>query len=367
MGVYKKFVSFCKNNSSIPVHPITLAFDDALENEFRKVYISKVLRQIRVSLIVGAILYSSFGILDTLLIPQEKAFTLFVRFGIVLPVIVCNFSHSFFKSFNTFFHLHMMALIISAGLGIVAMITVAPSLASYSYYAGLILVFMFGYSFVRMRFIHATISALIIIVSYEIVAVGIVETPTYVVISNNFFFISANVIGMFVSYSIEYYSRRDFYMARELEIEIGEKQELQDELEEVNHISDELYRKYGRARLEEDVFKMYEKLLEKAVNEQKIYRNPDINLRDLAQELSMTTNELSQVINRRSGYTFNSFINFYRVEEVKKELAETGNRDESILQFAYNAGFKSKSTFNASFKKFTGMTPKAYREEFSDE
>lgn len=70
-----------------------------------------------------------------------------------------------------------------------------------------------------MRFIYSTIAGWAIVISYEVAAIWISKTPVEVLVSNNFFFISANVIGMFVCYYIEKSIRRDFYMRVLLEKE----------------------------------------------------------------------------------------------------------------------------------------------------
>jgi len=106
------------------------------------------------------------------------------------------------------------------GLAIIVMIIFAANVADhYTYYAGLILIFIFGYTFIKARFIYATIAGWSIVASYEIAAIWISDTPIEILINNNFFFISANVIGMFISYFMEHSARRDFYMRLLLEKE----------------------------------------------------------------------------------------------------------------------------------------------------
>jgi len=106
------------------------------------------------------------------------------------------------------------------GLAIIVMIIFAARMAEhYSYYAGLILIFIIGYTFIKARFIYASIAGWSIVASYEIAAIWISETPIEILINNNYFFISANVIGMFISYFMEHSARRDFYMRNLLEKE----------------------------------------------------------------------------------------------------------------------------------------------------
>jgi len=108
-------------------------------------------------------------------------------------------------------------VVLAAGLGIVAMIILVPE--NNSYYAGIILVFIFGYTFFELRFIYATATGMLIVAAYEIAAIALTNTPIPILINNNFFFLTSNVIGMFACYSIELYSRKSFLQAHLLEQE----------------------------------------------------------------------------------------------------------------------------------------------------
>jgi AraC-like DNA-binding protein len=57
---------------------------------------------------------------------------------------------------------------------------------------------------------------------------------------------------------------------------------------------------------------------------------------------------------------FYDFINSYRVEEAKKLLMIYNEQSGNILDIAFEAGFKTKSTFNKTFKKYTNKTPSEY-------
>lgn len=95
------------------------------------------------------------------------------------------------------------------------------------------------------------------------------------------------------------------------------------------------------------------------MDKEKIYRDSDLYLQKLSDLIAINPPILSQVINQNARMNFNDFINQYRVNEAKKML-ETDNY--LIKEVMYNSGFNSTSTFNAVFKKFTGLSPSRYRQ-----
>ena len=204
---------------NMPINNLTLAFPEALEKSFLDDYFSKSLKQVRVTLVLGVFFYGIFGILDAKLSPETKWTLWFIRFALVIPSLLSVIFFSFSSLFKRYMQICLSTAIATSGLGIVIMVAVAPPPVNYSYYAGLILVLIFGYVFLRIRFLWATFAGWVIVLFYEMAAVLINDTPVAILLNNNFFFISANFIGMFACYSIEYYSRRDFYMARLLELE----------------------------------------------------------------------------------------------------------------------------------------------------
>lgn len=101
------------------------------------------------------------------------------------------------------------------------------------------------------------------------------------------------------------------------------------------------------------------------MSEQKPYLDPELTLTRLAQALNVSRSQLSQLINSGIGDNFYDFVNKYRVEEVKRLMADPKVQHYSLLGIALEAGFKSKSTFNLIFKRFTGLTPTEFRKNIS--
>ena len=113
--------------------------------------------------------------------------------------------------------------------------------------------------------------------------------------------------------------------------------------------------------LPEDRVEEIRKSLDYLFEVEKIYRDESLSLNTLAERLDIPSHQLSWIINYKIGRSFFELLNRYRVEEVKKRLADSRDNDKTILEIAYSSGFKTKSAFNKTFKILTGKTPRDYR------
>ncbi len=217
--------------AKIKINWITLSFPKDLENKFLEKYFHDSLRQVRIAAGLGIFFYGIFGILDASLVPDAKHQLWFIRYAIVCPFLSLIFIFSFSRHFKRYMQISIASAVLAGGFGIISMIAVAPYPASYSYYAGLILVFIYGYAFFKLRFIWASLTGWTIVLAYEITAIWISPTPLPTLINNNFFFLTGNVFGMFAGYSFEYYWRRDFIKSRLLVAEKKKVSEVNLELE----------------------------------------------------------------------------------------------------------------------------------------
>jgi AraC-like DNA-binding protein len=103
------------------------------------------------------------------------------------------------------------------------------------------------------------------------------------------------------------------------------------------------------------------------MNEEKPYLDAGLSLQKLAQRLGITKEDLSQVINEQLNKNFKNFLNEYRIQEAKEKLLDPKENQFVLLKIAYDVGFNSKSVFNASFKKFTGMTPTQFKKQHQEQ
>jgi AraC-like DNA-binding protein len=97
--------------------------------------------------------------------------------------------------------------------------------------------------------------------------------------------------------------------------------------------------------------------------EKKPYLQGELSIQDLSGMVNIPVNTLSQIINSKLNQNFFEFVNHYRVEEFKREVLNPANQHLSMLGIALECGFNSKASFNAVFKKLTGLTPTEYKKQ----
>lgn len=91
--------------------------------------------------------------------------------------------------------------------------------------------------------------------------------------------------------------------------------------------------------------------------QEKLYRNPDLRIVEIAERLALSPNYVSKIINENAQIGFSDFVNRFRVAEVIEKLENQEHLKKNIFALAQESGFKSKSTFQTVFKKITGKTP----------
>jgi len=102
------------------------------------------------------------------------------------------------------------------------------------------------------------------------------------------------------------------------------------------------------------------KTLQNLMENDKLFLNPELNLKDLAEKAKMNRTQVSQIINSSFSKNFNDFVNEYRVNAFKEKLNKGEHKQLSLLGLAMDCGFNSKATFNRVFKKITKTSPSEY-------
>lgn len=100
--------------------------------------------------------------------------------------------------------------------------------------------------------------------------------------------------------------------------------------------------------------------IEHAMVTEKLFLDPSFNLEGLVNYLDSDQRTISHILNKNLDKNFKAFINHYRIEEVKRMMADPSFQHMNISGLAFEAGFNSVSTFHRTFKQLTGQTPREY-------
>ncbi|MDX1957732.1 MAG: helix-turn-helix domain-containing protein [Leptospiraceae bacterium] len=114
-------------------------------------------------------------------------------------------------------------------------------------------------------------------------------------------------------------------------------------------------KKYKNSRLKGlDLLKIKNEL-EQLMIIDKIYCEETVSLTILANQMSITSHQLSEYFNDILNKNFVTYINEFRIHDA--QILLSNEPEMTILAIAYQVGFNSKSAFNAAFLKITGCTP----------
>ncbi|SFC81202.1 helix-turn-helix domain-containing protein [Flavobacterium phragmitis] len=101
--------------------------------------------------------------------------------------------------------------------------------------------------------------------------------------------------------------------------------------------------------------------LKKYMSEKEPFLDPSLTIQELGNQINIPVRDLSILINHHMKQHFFDFVNEYRIQKAMSILKDPSKNEFTILEILYEVGFNSKSSFNTSFKKYTNLTPTAYR------
>ena len=123
--------------------------------------------------------------------------------------------------------------------------------------------------------------------------------------------------------------------------------------------------KYKSSNLNEPSIVHLKTALHYLIVEEKWYKNQKLTVNEVAKELGVPRQQVSEVLNVHMQTGFQDFLNKHRVEEFISCLQNDSYNSYTLLAIANEAGFNSKSSFNTIFKKLKGMTPSQYKKELN--
>jgi AraC-like DNA-binding protein len=163
----------------------------------------------------------------------------------------------------------------------------------------------------------------------------------------------ASIGYLIATYILSYYALRQ---SEVFPFDSKEREEIKDIIKEQNPIQ-------KQERLSETALAPLKIRLIELMHREKLYLDETLNLPKLADNMAISTHDLSYLLNDGFGQSFFEFINTYRVEEAKRLLLSEKHGHFNMLGIAYASGFSSKTTFNTTFKKMTNQSPSEFQTE----
>lgn len=131
--------------------------------------------------------------------------------------------------------------------------------------------------------------------------------------------------------------------------------------EEKDLLKNESEEKYKRSGLGDKEIEDINSQIFNYLEIKKPYLNTEFSLQMMVDDLGISRQNISQVINTGQKKNFYKLINGFRVKEVKEKLLNPKYEHYTILGIAFECGFNSKTSFNRIFKEETGLTPTEYK------
>lgn len=105
--------------------------------------------------------------------------------------------------------------------------------------------------------------------------------------------------------------------------------------------------------------------LEKLMNEEKVYLNPEITIDEVAARLNSNRTYVSKAIRLFHNSNFMTYINDYRIKEAVRIISNKKSSMYSLEGLGKEVGFNNRITFTSAFKKYTGVTPSFFTKNLS--
>ncbi len=202
------------------MHSFTLGFkDSALEALYFAASLPRERLQGRTAIVVGVIVYLLYSVLDFRFVPEIHRSTIWLIRLTALTVPLSVFLLSNSRYFDRHRHWLLAMVGFAAGIGLIAMLSVLTVDSAINFYPGLVLATFYTYNFVGTRFIYAFGVDLSLLLIYNLVFGMIQDYPGWMLMSHDFFIVSANLIGGLAGYFNEQQRRLLFLRERELDEE----------------------------------------------------------------------------------------------------------------------------------------------------
>ncbi len=214
---------------------VVLRFSPDLEKPFQRHYLAAYLTHIRMSILVGLVIFGAFGALDAVLFPRLRSALWTLRYGVACPAVLAALACSLRAGKPERLQPVYAVAMFVVGCVLIAMMTMSHDVAV-MYYSSLILLAIFAYAFSGVMLRYAAVSAVGITLVYVVVSLSAGNLEAPMLMNNISGLVATNVIGLVTGYYLERYRRKDFLQTILLRIDKRDLEVSNERLRELSYV-----------------------------------------------------------------------------------------------------------------------------------
>ncbi len=225
-----------KNTIQLPVNPVTLRFNKDhrfIEKEYQAFIFQYNLSHIRLCHYLAILFYAPLLFVDLQVAPENAIAFWVTRLAVVCPFFLVGIVLTYLRWYHHIYNYMLGFYVILTAGGNIAMACYAPPTYHFVYFLGILGCLIFGYTFIRLPFLHATVSGWIVATMYwfgqlTFDGYGSTETLAYII-----YLLCFEFLFMIICYTWEKANRNGFYLYHLLGIEQGKSKKMNAELTDV--------------------------------------------------------------------------------------------------------------------------------------
>ena len=197
------------------LHALNLTFSGAdknLEEAYCTESFEKNLGYLRICHVLSFLAFSSAGFIDYILFPNDYTLAWTIRYGFAAPFFIIGLAVTYTPLYRRCWQTLAFIYVLVTGLASLAIFHLMPPPDSYLYFGHIIVSYMFGFLFVRVRFLVASLAGLTLFVCFLAVA-GMLDNLQQAKLYNAVIIMLIMLLmGMYFAYRYEYSERHEFFL-----------------------------------------------------------------------------------------------------------------------------------------------------------
>ena len=186
--------------------------DKHLEEAYCTESFDKNLDYLRICHVLSFLAFSSAGFIDYVLFPEQYPLAWTIRYGCAAPVFLVGLALTYTPLYRQCWQTLAFIYVLVTGLASLAIFHLMPPPDNYLYFGHIIISYMFGFLFVRIRFLVASLAGLSLFVSF-LLAISLQENPAQAKMYNAVIIMLIMLLmGMYFAYRSEFSDRHDFFL-----------------------------------------------------------------------------------------------------------------------------------------------------------